>query len=361
MSNRTGEPFRVGILDEGIHPTPEAFEAAFMRPLRLRFEQALERDELDRAVEPVIARGVGLPWGTAKAAEDAWLELLEAGALLVIGPGVTDNCIAVKPLFERHGLATINFPGTTRSRGEYGFHYQIGALCGDGPLAARAIAAGGMSEVAVIRDRSPIGQEYFDYFVAECEALDLSIVVDLQCSPIASDLRGEVHRAMDAKPDALVYLGFGGILVPLAEALREASWDPPRFTTTAGMHWYALAAAERELLSGWVYTDMVDEDNTVLAELDAVFRERYGESAFTPMCAGAYDMASLAVLALRNATVHTREGVKEGLERIHDVPSALGGAGTILGFGPWERTALKGEKYLLLRQMKGDRTVMYHG
>jgi branched-chain amino acid transport system substrate-binding protein len=99
----------------------------------------------------------------------------------------------------------------------------------------------------------------------------------------------------------------------------------------------------------------------VLAELDAVFRERYGESAFTPMCAGAYDMASLAVLALRNATVHTREGVKEGLERIHDVPSALGGAGTILGFGPWERTALKGEKYLLLRQMKGDRTVMYHG
>jgi hypothetical protein len=49
----------------------------------------------------------------------------------------------------------------------------------------------------------------------------------------------------------------------------------------------------------------------------------------------------------------------EGLERISQVPAALGGAGTIMGFGPWERTALKGPDYLVLRQMRGTETVRY--
>jgi hypothetical protein len=72
-----------------------------------------------------------------------------------------------------------------------------------------------------------------------------------------------------------------------------------------------------------------------------------------------YDMATLAVLGLRYATVHTPEGVVDGLERIQQVPAAMGGAGTVQGFGPWERTALKGPNYLILRQMSDVNTVKY--
>jgi branched-chain amino acid transport system substrate-binding protein len=353
------DPFLVGVLDEGLTPEADAFAEAFLRPIRLRFDEALAAGEVDRPIEIVVERGRGLPAGTAKAVEDAWLRLHAGGALLVLGPGITDNCLAVTPLFERHGLATLNFPGTTDTRGEYGFHYQLGALYEDGPLAARAIAAAGMREVAVIRDRSPIGREFFDYFAEQCEAAEISITADLRCSPVATDLTAEVEHARSAKPDALVYLGFGGVLVALARALRAADWEPPRFTTSAGMHWYSSSPQDREVLSGWVYVDMVHEENQVLARLDKTYRERFGESAFTPLVGAFYDMATLAVLALRRATVHTREGVKEGLERIHHIPSALGGPGTVMGFGPWERTALKGENYLVLRRMDGDTTTLY--
>lgn len=353
------DPFRIGVLDEGLTPDAESFEQVFVRPVRLRFDEAFESGEIDRPVEIVVARGHGLPSGTARSIEDAWCELRDAGVLMIIGPGIADNCIAVKPLFERHGVATLNFPGTTKSRGEYGFHYQLGALYEDGPLAARAIAAAGMHEVAVIRDRSPVGQEFFEYFTEQCEASDLSITVDRLCSPVATDLSDDVARAKAADPDALVYLGFGGVLAQLSRDLRAASWDPPRFTTTAGLHWYSSPPEVRELLSGWVYTDMVDEDNPVLARLEATYQERFGETAFSPTIGAFYDMATLATLALRHAPVHTIEGVKAGLERIHHVPSALGGAGTVMGFGPWERTALKGPDYLLLRRMGVDATQRY--
>lgn len=46
MKNRSGEPVRVRILDEGIHAADEVFEATLMRPIRLPFEQAIQRDSL---------------------------------------------------------------------------------------------------------------------------------------------------------------------------------------------------------------------------------------------------------------------------------------------------------------------------
>jgi branched-chain amino acid transport system substrate-binding protein len=213
--------------------------------------------------------------------------------------------------------------------------------------------------VAVIRDRSPIGEEFFESFEEECERIGLAVSVDLKCSPVAEDLSRQVERAAVAAPDALVYLGFGGILLALSRALTKAGWDPPRFTTSAGMHFHSKSPADRREMSGWVYVDQVDESNAVLQSMLDRFEARTGLRPFDPITAAMYDMATLVVLGLRYATVHTPEGVKEGLERIHQVGAALGGAGTVMGFGPWERTALKGADYLILRQMSGEDTLRY--
>jgi ABC-type branched-subunit amino acid transport system substrate-binding protein len=353
------EPFRVGFLDEGIRDDPGAFEESIGAVIRFRFDEAVENTEVDRPIELVVRSGVGLPRGTAKAVCDAWTQLDDAGVLVIIGPGITDNCIAVAPLFERRGIPTINFPGTTRSRGRYGFHYQIGALYDDGPLIARAMARRGLKTVAVIRDRSPIGAEFFEYFEEECERSDLTISKDIKSSPVASELTAPAREAAQAAPDALVYLGFGAVLLELSRALRRIGWDPPRFTTSAGMHFYHKTSAEKQEMSGWVYVDQVDEDNVTFSQMLDRFEQRTGLRPFLPLTAGMYDMATLAVLGLRNATVHTPEGVTEGLERINQIPAALGGAGTVQGFGPWERTALKGPNYLVLREMRGDDSVKY--
>src|SRR5215470_9103377 len=283
------EPFKVGILQEGIGGgDPDAFERGMGGTLRMRFDDALADGEVDRPIEIVVRAGRGLPSGTAKAVCDAWTALADDGVLVIIGPAITDNCIAVTPLFEARGVPTINFPGTTKSRGRYGFHYQLGALYGDGPLIVRAMQRRGLSTVAVVRDRSPIGAEFFEYFE-------------------------EVARA-DA--DALAYLGFGGVLLELSRALTRTGWDPPRFTTSAGMHFYGMTPDAREEMSGWVYVDMFDEDNvTYRAVLDRI-EARDGNRPTGPMIGAMWDMATLAVLGIRNAPVYTPAGVTEGLERI---------------------------------------------
>jgi branched-chain amino acid transport system substrate-binding protein len=353
------QPFKVGFLDEGLSDEPAEFERSIGAVIRFRFDEAVQAAEVDRPIELVVRTGQGLPRGTAAAVCDAWTELADAGVLVVIGPGITDNCLAVTPLFERRGIPTINFPGTTRSRGRYGFHYQIGALYDDGPLIARAMARRGLKTVAVIRDRSPIGAEFFEYFEEECERSELAIIKDIKCSPVAAELDEPIREAAQGAPDALVYLGFGAVLLDLSRALRRAGWDPPRFTTSAGMHFYAKTPEERREMSGWVYVDQVDEDNVTLNSMLDRFERRTGLRPFHPLTAGMYDMATLAVLGLRYATVHTPQGVTEGLERIRQIPAALGGAGTVQGFGPWERTALKGPEYLVLREMRGTESVKY--
>lgn len=353
------EPFKVGYLDEGLFPDAASFEGRIGEVLRFRFEEAVAAGEVDRPIELVVRRGRGLPRGTAKAVTDAWTALADDGALVIIGPGITDNCMAVVPLFESRHVPTINFPGTTRSRGRYGFHLQLGALYGDGPLIARAVAGRGLRTVAVIRDRSPIGTEFFDHFQQECETRAVSVIADVKCSPVAADLGPEVRLVAAANPDAVVYLGFGAVLLDLSRALASHGWDPPRFTTSAGMHVHTMDPATRREVSGWVYVDQIDEDNQTLQGALDRYERRSGTRPFDPLFASMYDLATLAVLGLRFATVHTPEGVTEGLERVQQVPSALGGAGTVLGFGPWERTALKGPDYLLLRQMTGSGTVKY--
>ena len=51
------------------------------------------------------------------------------------------------------------------------------------------------------------------------------------------------------------------------------------------------------------------------------------------------------------------QSVKEAFERIKCLPATLGEPGTTLGFGHWDRAALKGG-FILLRQWIGGRSVV---
>jgi branched-chain amino acid transport system substrate-binding protein len=361
MTTASVEPHKVGYLDEGLFTDPSVFDNGPGAVLRLRFDEAFERGELDRPIEVVVRSGLGLPYGSAKAVCDAWTALADDGALVILGPGITDNCLAIAPVAERGGVPTITFPGTALGRNRYAFHYQVGALYGDGPLIVRAMARQGYESVGVLRDRSPIGDEYFEHFEEECERSGVAVCIDRKVSPVATDLADDVAAVQAARPDALAYLGFGGILVDLSRALAERGWDPARFTTTAGMHVYSKSPEERRVMSGWVYVDQVDEENTTLRRFLDAFEAKHGRRPFDPITGAMYDMATLAVLGLRYAPVHTPEGVTEGLERISQVPAALGAEGTVQGFGPWERTALKGPDYLILRKIEEGGTIRWLG
>jgi ABC-type branched-subunit amino acid transport system substrate-binding protein len=333
--------------------------AGRLEALQLRFDEALESGELDRPVEVVVESGHGLPSGSAHLAQQAWQRLADRGVLAVIGPAITDNAMAVVNQADAQHLSTINWSGSGRSRSKYCFHYQLGALYDEGALIAAAVAATGAHDVAVIRDRSPIGDEYWESFSEAAERNGLVVRSDQKVSPVAESLTHEVELATSAGAEVFVYLGYGGILPPLWAARAAAGWTVPMFTNTAGLHWYMLPPDVRRAGTGTIYVDMYDERNTLTTKVLAAMEARFGGDDFGPITPAMYDMASLVVHGLRLATLHTREGVNEGLERVRQLPAALGGAGTVMGFGPWERTALKGPDYLLLRVMGDDATHRY--
>lgn len=171
LMSHPAEPFRVGFLYEGLFRAMATNVIAwsvssFDRSGCGSTKRRPRKRSTGRSSSP-SRQGKGLPYGTAKAVEDAWLELAGCGRLGNHRPRDHRQLHRDPPPVRHAGIPTINFPGTRKTRGEYGFHCQIGSLYDGGPLVARAIAAETPTTVAMIRDRSVIGDEFFRHFGVE--------------------------------------------------------------------------------------------------------------------------------------------------------------------------------------------------
>jgi len=67
-------------------------------------------------------------------------------------------------------------------------------------------------------------------------------------------------------------------------------------------------------------------------------------------------MGRLVGEAVARAHHLTRAGMKQGLERVKQLPATSGREGTIMGFGVYDHGALKG-RYLVLREWRDGTTV----
>ena len=158
------------------------------------------------------------------------------------------------------------------------------------------------------------------------------------------------HPCGPRAPTRSVYLGLGLVGTAVARARTQAGWDAPAAMNTAGLRGYDPEYAHE--IDGWVYVDMIADDNPVLAGLLA----RVGMDSVPGLFAAVgYDLGLLVAEGLARAPELTREGVRDGLELVKLVPSAEGRAGTTVGFGHWDRGALHGP-YLVLRQWRDGRS-----
>ena len=88
----------------------------------------------------------------------------------------------------------------------------------------------------------------------------------------------------------------------------------------------------------------------------AELRERSPRTAAGPIGLAAFDMGRLVGEAVSRAAHLTRDGVRQGLERVKRLPAASGMQGTTMGFGAYDHGALKG-RYLVLRAWRDGQTV----
>jgi len=167
-------------------------------------------------------------------------------------------------------------------------------------------------------------------------------------------LAEHLARLRDARPDALVYMGYG--LLAASGALRAAldalAWDPPRIMGTSFM--FYLRGFEK--FEGWVGIDQLHPDNRLATAFHDRFVARHGTAP--PLWPNAipvlaYDTARLLVEALHRAPVLTGWGVKAGLESIRFLPSATGGPHTHIAGGPHDHQLFKGDWLLYGRIRQG--------
>jgi ABC-type branched-subunit amino acid transport system substrate-binding protein len=342
-------PMRVGILNDMSEDSPGP---APIEPwLKLAVDELRSVGRLDRDVEFVHASGLGLPSGTAAAVERAYRTLVDQDALMIVGPAIGDNALAATPLVERHRVPTINWAGAERARGEHMFHLQVGSHEDESLVIARYLGGLGVQRVGVVYDRSPIGRRHLAFLESEAEILGLRIAATAGLAPLAETAADEIAELLDARADAVVYLGLGISAPAAAQALAARGFDGPRAMNTAGLRGYQPGF--RQLIEGWTYVDMRSDRNRTLAAL----QQRLGFSADGALAAAkGYDLGRLVAEGLARAPERTRDGVKLGLEQVKWLPAAEGHEGTLLGFGVQDRGALHG-RYLVLRRWLGGESV----
>ena len=133
--------------------------------------------------------------------------------------------------------------------------------------------------------------------------------------------------------------------------MADAAWTIPVLANSALMFGY-VRPDWRAAWSNWEYIDTIADDNRqrrALAELDPA-------AAAGPIGTAAYDLGRLVGHAAGRAERLDRAGLREGLERVKQLPAASGYEGTLMGFGVWDRGALKGP-FLVLRAWRDGRTV----
>jgi ABC-type branched-subunit amino acid transport system substrate-binding protein len=334
---------RVGILND-MSDGPASGPGDMEEALRMAVDEVRAAGRLDRDVEFVHAFGLGLPSGTAAAVERAIAQLLDQDVLMVVGPAIGDNALLATPLVERARTPAINYAGAERARGEYMFHLQVGSHEDEAIVLARYLAGLGVERLGVIYDRSPIGRRYFAFLQAEAEIVGLRIAAMAGVAPLAETAEEEVAALLDARVDAVCYLGLGMSAPAVSRGLANRGFSGTRLMNTAGLWGYAPDF--RRQIDGWTYVDMYSDGNATLAAV----RSRLGPQAAPGFTAAArYDLGRLVAEGLARAPELTREGVKEGLEQVKWLPAAEGYEGTLLGFGVHDRGALHG-RYLVLRR-----------
>lgn len=352
------EPYRLGILiDLPDHP---GLSDCWPDAVRLACEEAKARGLLERDVEVVVREVYAQPWASAHGLIKAYRELVEDAEVLgVVGPFTSDNCLALLPEIERLKVPTATICGSTRFVGDYAYAFANGGLADEPGVMAAWLETNGHRRIAVLRERTQIGEEYAEFFRYELQSHNLVITAEPPVYPATSveELTEALNVCRDSKPDALVYLGLGGVNQWVRPALEEIGWDPPRIQTTAFVSaTYSEERAQR--LEGWVGVDQYDERNEVFAAVRERFRKRFGYDYATSGLSTGYDIGHAFALALGRMRYATPTALRDAMDTLRRIPSCTGGPGTIITLGPSDHRAYKGADFLVLRRAKGGSTTL---
>lgn len=357
----TVKPARIGLLIDHIDGNG-GYDENIVPALQLVVDEYVARGLVERPVELVVRAVQGLPNGSFRAVRDAFFELIEEDVLVIFGPWVSENGVALRRYVEDLGQVPIITMGASETMlGEWVFGLPAGSMEEEPIIMATVAVLDGCQTVGIASESSLIGDEYLRTARAACKDAGLEITAEVALPQVLTDKRKAMAELAVHRPDAIMHVGFGLGIPGINEALTEIGWMPPRYTTTA----FEFASTSRwwlEQLAGWIGLDQYDERNTIGRAFLDRFEARHGhrpEYFFPLYCC---DVGRLMMTALAAARPLTGEGVKDALEKIKMLPAATGAPGTRIGFGKFIRRGWMGSEFLVARRVLPDASgIVMHG
>ena len=294
---------------------------------------------------------LGHPAGSVEDVVVGFDALVAEGVDLIVGPSISDNCLAPRDAADRAHVPAINYSGGERTRSDWMFHYQVGSLEEEPPLLVARIRERNMSTCVVIHDASVVGERYREVFGWSAADAGVEISATAPIDPLATDLDATVASLRETSPDVVVYLGLGASSHAVATTIIDSGWDIPVLANSALMFGY-IKPEWHAAWAKWEYIDTIADDNETRQALAAIDHR----TAAGPIGCCAYDIGRLVGAAAHRADAISPAGLRVGLERVKQLPATSGYDGTLMGFGVQDRGALKGQ-FLVLRAWRDGKTV----
>ncbi len=352
MTFMEGLPIKLGVLAD--FPGGDGGQA-FEWAVRLGLDEVGAR--LPGPVEFIreVAQGLPLPGGSEASVRAAFSRLDDAGVLAVLGPAISDNAVVVRPMADAAGIATLNYTGGEQTRSRAGFHYQIGSLEDEPAFLASHLLERDLTRVALVHDTTFVGRRMADFFGDAAAASGLQLVLRSAWSPGGNSADRVLTTARAADPDVVVSLGLWELPRVLSEEMAAMGWTVPACANSALIYGHHSPEAAK-VWEGWTYCDTFSEENSRYATLSS--RAVAAGRTAGPGAAGAFDMGRLMGEGLALAHPLTRAGVLTALERVKSLPAVSGHEGTLMGFGHFDRAALKG-RFIVIRQWRDGESVAW--
>ncbi len=294
---------------------------------------------------------LGHPAGSVEAVIAGFDRLVADGVDLIVGPSISDNCLGARDAADRAEVPAINYSGGERTRSEWMFHYQVGSLEDEPPLLVARMHERAMRTCVVVHDISVVGERYREVFGWSASAGGVEIAASVGIDPLATDADAVMAELRHHEPDVLVYLGLGAASHAVATAILAAGWDITVLANSALIFGY-IKPEWHEAWATWEYVDTIADDNEMRRSLQV----HDPRTAGSPIGCCAYDIGRLVGYAAQRADRIDPAGLREGLERVKQLPATSGYEGTLTGFGVQDHAALKGQ-FLVLRAWRGGRSV----
>ncbi len=272
--------------------------------------------------------------------------------IMELGDFASPASMAASPIYQRGKLVQFGFtnshPDFTKG-GDYMWSTSTNQADEQPRLADYVINKLGFKRPAVLYLNTDWGRVSKDVFTKSAKEIGVDVVAAEGYLPTEQDFRPTLLRVRDANPDVLVLLSYYADAALIARQAKDAGIKQ---TMVAGTSIYSPKMLELagDAANG-IYSFSAffpEEPRPAVQEFVKKYKAKYGVDPDT-FSAGAYDVMVL-VAALAEQYGPTRAGMREGLEKIKDVPSVIYGKAS---FDPnTRRVPAASYKFLQIRDGK---------